>query len=141
VLRLESWRHGNLASVSLWEFKGFASICYKLWQSIWPLLCVIGWLGTAGRRPLRARVRDTLNKYFQKRYSTCRSRPSFDVRVEVRFTRSRPSAKDKQISTRTQKESNNAIRLIAKANKDSTAGVMPEGRSSLHEMGKYNESW
>src|SRR6202165_4198248 len=79
-----------------------------------------------------------LNKYFQKRYRTCRSHcPSFDVRAEVRFSRSRPSG-NPALNSNSRGDITMRFMVIVKANKDSEAGVIPK-QKLLAEMGKYNE--
>src|SRR5437879_9593454 len=80
----------------------------------------------------------TLNKYFEKRYRTCRFHcPSFDVTVGVRFTRSKPSG-NPALNSNSKGDMTMRFMVIVKANKDSEAGVMP-GQKLLAEMGKYNE--
>src|SRR2546426_3089033 len=80
----------------------------------------------------------TLNKYFEKRYRTCRFHcPSFDVTVGVRFTRSKPSG-NPALNSNSKGDMTMRFMVIVKANKDSEAGVMPS-QKLLAEMGKYNE--
>src|SRR5437879_11696700 len=80
----------------------------------------------------------TLNKYFQKRYRTCRFHcPSFDLRVGVRFNRSRPSG-NPALNSKSKGDMTMRFMVIVKDNKDSEARVMPS-KKLLAELGKYNE--
>src|SRR3989442_5690762 len=80
----------------------------------------------------------TLNKSLGKRYRTCRFHcPSFDVRVGVRFNRSRPSG-NPALTSNSKGDMPMRFMVIVKANKDSEAGVLPS-QKLLAEMGKYNE--
>src|SRR2546425_9029490 len=64
----------------------------------------------------------TLNKYFEKRYRTCRFHcPSFDVTVGVRFTRSKPSG-NPALNSNSKGDMTMRFMVIVKANKDSEAG-------------------
>src|ERR1700736_4326991 len=117
------------ARMSLCGFKLFASFTANCGIHLAAALRH-SWLGMAGRPTMRRYGSRTLNKYFQKRYRTCRSHcPSFDVRVAVSFTRSKLCSRG-DITMR--------FMVIVKANKDSEAGVMPK-QQLLAEMGKFNE--